>query len=171
MIEKNQFYYSEDMPSKSEQKKMWEEIRYELFMKNTVSRRSSIELRSFVYGIAFTVLIFVVTMTAIKLVPGIMFDFKGSDTEINRAYSKAANELEKSLPDFISSFDKSERTRLLLNARLEELKEINDAIKEYQQILNQSDYTKIKQERMRELYQLKIDAIYNIIQLKGDLWL
>lgn len=171
MIDKNKFYGSHDSPGKSEIKKMWNEVENSLKVEKKRFLKSALDTRSFIYGMAFTIIVFLFALAAVRFAPGIVYDNKSEDVKINRAYSRAADELEKSIPNFISTLDKSERTRELIDVRLEELKYINDAIYQYKNMLKQSDLTKIKQERLLELYQMKIDAINKIIQLKGDSWL
>lgn len=171
MIDKNKFYHGDELPGKSNRKKMWKGIEDNLRVEKKRFFKTTLDTRSFVYGMAFTIIVSIFVLAAVRFVPGIVYDNKSDDVKINRAYSKAAEELERSIPNFISTLDKSERTRELLDVRLEELNYINDAINQYKNTLRQSDLTKIKQERLLELYQMKIDAINKIIQLKGDSWL
>ena len=170
MVDKNKFYDKNDYPGKKTEKILWNNIRNSI-VDNIMNRRTVIDLKSFIYGMAFTVIISIISITAIKFVPQLFFNYKSEEVKINRAYSSAANELEKSLPNFITTLDKSERTRELLNVRLEELQYLNEAIKQYNHTLSQSDISLIKQQRLLELYQLKIDVINKIIQLKGESWL
>ena len=170
MIDKNKFYGKDDYPGNAKQKIMWNNIRNSI-LDNFANKRTVMDLRSFMFGMAFTIVIFIISIAAIRFVPQLFFNFKNEEVKINHAYSSAAEELEKSLPNFISTLDKSERTKQLLNVRMEELQYINETIKQYKHLLNQSDLSIIKQQRLLELYQLKIDAINKIIQLKGESWL
>ena len=170
MIDKTKFYSKDDYPGKTNQKIMWTNVRNSI-TDNFRNRGMVIDLRSFIYGMSFTVTIFIISIAAIRFVPQLFYNFKNEDTKINHAYSAAADELERSLPNFISTLNKSERTQQLLNVRMEELLYINDAIKQYRNSLSQSDISIIKQQRLLELYQRKIDAINKIIQLKGESWL
>ena len=170
MIDKNKFYDKNDYPGNTKQKIMWHNIRNSI-SGNFANRRTLIDLRSFMFGMAFTIIIFVISIAAVKFVPQLFLNYKNEEVKINNAYSSASDELEKSLPHFISTLDKSERTKQLLNVRMEELHYINETIKQYKYSINQTDLSIIKQQRLLELYQLKIDAINKIIQLKGESWL
>ena len=170
MIDTEKFYSNDDYPAKNEYKKIWDKISQSLFS-DQYHKKSFIDLRSFSIGVAFTTVVFLIALVSVNFVPKLFNDYKSEDVKINRTYSKVANELEKMLPDYISSLDKSERTRELLKTHLEELIYVNQAIKVYTSTFRNAENSTIEKERLLELYQLKIETINKIIQLKGEAWL
>ena len=170
MIDPKKFYTKDDYPDKVTQNKIWNNIRGSVFS-NRRSVNSFIDLRSFSFGVVFTAAVFLFAFFVIKMTQGVFSEYNPETQKVNRSYSDAANELEKVIPDYIQTLGNSERTKELLDIRLEELKNINNAINQYKTSFSQKDITKIKEQRLLQLYQLKIDAINKIIQLKGDSWL
>jgi len=171
MIDKQRFYSDEDSINNTTKKVIWKNIRKSIDKNKVPSRILVVDLRSFAYGIAFSVLILITALSAVKLYPQLFPGLRTEDVIIKNAYKSAADELEKSLPKFVNSLDESERIQELLNVRMDELNYINKAIRQYNIFVDNSDVTSIKEMRLIELYQLKIDIINRIIKLKDETWL
>ena len=170
MIGPKKYYTENDYPNNNTKNKIWNNIRNSINVESQI-HKNFVDLRSFAFGAVFTVAIFIIAFAAVKLSQGFLDSYKPEDSKLDRTYSRAAADLENMLPGYISTLDKSERTREILKVRLEELQLINDAINHYKMNQSYTDITQIEQQRLLDLYQMKIEAINKIIQLKGDSWL
>lgn len=168
MIDEKKFYTADDYPSRKTSKRIWNNINPNL---SKQKEKISIELRSFSFGVAFTFIIAVITISALDLIPRFIANQKSSDVKINRAYSSVSEQLEKLLPDYIAQLDNSERVRGQLQVHLEELSNVDQAIKMFRSTISTAGYSNLEQDKLMELYQLKIEAINKIFQIKKGSWL
>lgn len=167
MIDKKDFYGQNDYPLKPEKQKMWRRISKEL-KSESKKLLGDIELRSFIFGLAAAVIAFF-TLTGVYTTIKNLSDEKLPDqVKINNVYKKVVADFEKALP--IAS-DKTNRTVKVddwISSRHEEMKNINTAITEISNDLQQKDFSPLKQKRLRELYRLKLKIIDEIIELEGN---
>lgn len=170
MIKSEEFYSSKDHPNIFVKNKIWKDVKRS-FRKSKMKFVLGVDFKSFSFGVAFAVIVFISLVTAVNLISQFISKDEPEEVRINKAYSSAIKELERSLPEYISLLNKSESTKGLVNVRFEELEKINEAICMYKSLSKQADSSPLTQDRLRKLYQLKINAINKIIEIEGDEWL
>jgi hypothetical protein len=169
MISKDKFYTHDEKLKWFNKIKMWRRIQKEM-KKDQSKSFASLDIKSFLFGSAFTFAVIMLAVVLIRFVPELINRNQADDVKIARAYNLAVAELEKSLPRVISSINKDDGNKELLYANLGELKDIDKAIARFKSENDEHDFSPLKQERLLRFYQLKIEVINKIIMMKGDSW-
>ena len=164
MIDSDKFYGKHGELKKSAQKRIWAVIGNQVISKRRVW--GTYDLRSFSFGFA-AAFIFLFTLTGMYTVGKFVIESERPvDLKINKAYLQAINEFEKTLPK-IQTTKTSVKVDELLQAKHEELKEINVALNLYNENYSSNDLSDIKQARLRNLYRQKLEVLETIISLEG----
>ncbi len=165
MKQQNKFYERNESPDSELSKKMWNEIE-----KNIISNRKefnfTIERKSFTIGFSAAAIFVLIIFNLYAFLSNIAFNNEPEIMKINRTYSKTISRMEILLP--ASLFDENQSINLdeQLVANLENLNGVNQAINELYSDFSSQDLSLIKQERLRNLYKMKLDVLESLILME-----
>lgn len=167
MIKPEDFYSKNEYPDLSAKKHLWSKIKYAVPHEGR-KPFFNVDLRSFAFG-------FGAAFTAIFVVVGaytVFSKFVQKDepayVKINNAYSKAIDEIEKSMPQLTTASSKTYTFGDLLTKQKAKLKNIDAGIQEIKMDLSASDFSPIKQSRLADLYKMKLEIISRMITMEEN---
>jgi hypothetical protein len=167
MIDKNNFYGKDsEIPARSKAR-IWYNI------KNVIApgRKhffGGIELKSFAFGIAASVLIFFASVGIKSTINNYVDSNLSFEQQINAFYLDAISKFEKNLPTVASYNDEPGLNDDLLVVKKEQLGTVDEAIKIFNSEGNTFDKSRIKQVRLMELYKMKLQLLNEILTLEGS---
>ena len=159
-------YYQEDIPGSESKKRMWKNIKNEIKPVHNYSGYL-FDRKSFILGLgaAFVLLFAVIGMYTV--VNQLMYRNTPPNLKLNSAYLSAIKQIETTLPRGNKNTGSVEVDEYI-EIQKEELKEIDDAINSFRNEYPEHDYSKIKQDRLRQLYKLKLEVLEKIIEMEGN---
>lgn len=161
MIRPEKFYDGKDNPSMIKRKKMWRNIERGLDLR---MYQAPFHFKSFAFGMAASVILFFTSIGIYNTVQNYFDSKKPGSVKINNAYREIIYDLEKIIPAKISA--ESIAVDEFIRSRREKLENIDKGIYELQAVSRNSDFSTIKQERLRELYLMKLRIIEEIIKME-----
>lgn len=156
-----QFYQSDDTPKRSTKQRIWRSIDGVLQPRRPLFSVS--DTRSFVYGIAATFLLLLSGYGLYHMVDRFTNVDRPAELRFDAAYQSAIQEFERVLPA-ASSPSQDTRGHELFEARLQQIRLIDAAIRELRTDISRTDLSPITQARLRQLYGLKLRALLEIIE-------
>lgn len=166
MINPERFYTKEDHPDNTAKRRVWRGISQRIFP-STTPRLLIFERRSFLYGMAAS---FMVMFTVVGMYTTFTFIAERSqppEIKADRAYQKAIREFE-SVAFSVQKTSGSPMYDDLSLQRRQRLTYLDGAIDELKEGLNSHDLSPLKRQRLRELYNLKLSLLQEMIQ-QGDI--
>ncbi len=167
MIESDKFYSRGDLPDRATQHRIWQEIR-----KKIHPGKHSVLLipdrRSFFYGIAASVILYLTAVGMYHEVSSIMERSQPADVRLDHAYTTAIMEFERVIPAAAPSVKASQQSIGRKKLLEEQLQLIDRAIGEIRLETNHTDYSSLKRSRLRELYSMKLQILQKMIE-EGDI--
>jgi len=168
MIKPEEFYTMNEYPGPGEKKKLWKRV------KNSIPDRKSFPLfyfdtRSFAFGFGSAVFVLFFCMGVYTLFAKLAVKDEPAYVKINNAYSKAVDEVEKSIPHLTTaSYNKSYNLDEVLKAGKSKLNSIDAGISEIKAETGQGDYSPVRQSRLRELYKMKLEILSRMIDMEEN---
>ena len=161
MINPEDFYAGTEYPGNEKKKRMWNNINRSL-PKSHSAPFFNVDLRSFAFGfgMAFTVIFVCVGIFTVfsKYIAG----DEPAYVKINNAYSKAIEEVEKSMPR-LKQVGLQKDSEDQMAAGISRLSVIDAGIKEIKSDTKPGDFSPVKQTRLRELYKMKLEILSRLI--------
>ncbi len=167
MIKPEDFYTKNEYPDFNTKKQIWKLV-VKSIPQQVKNPLFNIDFRSFAFG-------FGAAFTAIFVCVGVFTVFskfvqkdEPAYVKINNAYSKAIDEIERSMPQLTTAGSKTYTLGDLVSKQRAKLKNINAGIQEIKSDLSPSDLSPIKQSRLAELYKLKLEIISRMITMEEN---
>jgi hypothetical protein len=162
MISPDQVYDSTDVPGDGTRKRLWRGVR-----KGLKPGRASFlripERRSFLYGMAASLILYFSAVGLLSTVSGALEGSRPHDVRLDEAYMSAIRELEKVMPTASAAGE-------YVAARRIQLSTLDDAIGVLWKEAQLGDLSPLKQQRLRQLYGMKIQILQSVIE-KGSITL
>ncbi len=164
MIRPEDFYHPGESPSATVVESVWASVRSKLERQN---RRGVylVDRRSFLYGVAATVLLTFATVGAYSLATALITSSRPESIQIDVAYENAIQDFERFVPA-VGSVAPKEQT--VLATHKDQLQSVDQAILELKKTINGTDISPLKRSRLRKLYSLKLNIIQEMIE-QGEL--
>ena len=166
MIRPEDFYRAEDLPERHEQQRMWNVIQRTLRPVSVLAMLIP-DRRSFVYGMAATVFLYLASLGAWDLVHSAIEGSQPTEVKIGKAYSEAIDAFEQVLPAVVARASAPQYSDAL-SSRMTQLRLIDAAIADLRKDTAPNDLSPLKQARLRELYSLKLRILQRMIE-NGEL--
>lgn len=166
MIDPKQFYSEEDHPDTETKKNIWEGISKRIFRSNRASM-FTFDRKSFVYGMAASFILMFTMVGMYSTFKQIVEHSQPQEIKTDKAYRSAIQEFE-SVVSSSNTTHASDGKDHLSSVRKTRLTYLNGAIDELRQDLNSHDLSPLKRQRLRELYNLKLTLLQEMLQ-KGDI--
>jgi hypothetical protein len=163
MIEPRRFYKPNDLPTPGIKKRMWREIE-----RQTSPHRASLffipDRRSFAYGMAAMVLLYLATIGGVTVVRQLIESAQPSELKVDGAYQSAISAFERVMPSVVATASKTLPASGELASRQEQLRLLDDAISDLRRQTNGTDLSPLTRERLRQLYSLKLQILQHMIE-------
>ena len=167
MIGPEKYYSKDDMPDRKTKDKMWNEIQKEIHLvKRTLFMIP--DRRSFFYGIAASILIYLSSVGIYHLISGIEERSQPMVIRLDEAYMSAISGFERVMPAITAAKAQSSQLFDQINGRKLQLKLLDEAIEELRREINHRDISPIKRSRLRNLYSMKLQILQKMIE-QGDI--
>ncbi len=167
MISQEQFYKQDDYPDIPSKKRMWKAIKQGV--RQPAASLFHIESRrSFLYGIAATVLLYFTSVGVYTTMKQSIEKGKPQAIRFSEAYRAAIEDFESVVPQFVNSGSINEQERSYIQVRKEQLSKIDAAIKSFQEEHGGADVSPLIQQRLRQLYSMKLQVLQQLID-KGEI--
>jgi hypothetical protein len=166
MIDPAKFYSEKDLPDSGTKKRLWNGISERLFASKRF-RLFDFDRKSFLYGMAAS---FILMFTIVGIYSTTIYIAERSqprEIKTDRAYQTAIREFE-SVAFSVRKTSGSPMLDDLALQRQQRLTYLNGAIDELKEGLNSHDLSPLKRQRLRELYNLKLTLLQEMIQ-QGDI--
>jgi hypothetical protein len=167
MIKPEDFYSKNEYPDSGKRESMWKRVRVSLPHERRIPL-INIDFRSFAFGFGAAFTVIFVCVGIFTLFSKVIQKEEPAYVRINNAYSKAIDEIEKTMPQFITAGSKSYSFDDLIKTQKTKLKNVNAGIQEIKMDLGSSDFSPIKQSRLAELYKMKLEIISKMITMEEN---
>lgn len=157
----DQFYRDDDHPARSTKQRIWRSIESVLQPRQPLLSIS--DTRSFAFGIAASFLLLFSGYGVYHMVERVVAGDRPAELQFDAAYQSAIQEFERVLP-VASGPSADDPEKELLEARLQQIRLIDAAIKELRTDIARTDLSPVTQSRLRQLYGLKLRALLEIIE-------
>lgn len=165
MIDPEEFY-KYDSPDANSKHRMWRTIENEI-KPIRIHSGYFFDRRSFAMGMGAALIIIFAAIGVYTVINQLVYINTPTNLKLNSAYLSAIKQIETTMPrgnNITGSVEVDEYIAI----QKEELKEIDEAINSFHDEYPEHDYSKIKQERLRQLYKLKLDVLEKIIEMEGN---
>jgi hypothetical protein len=163
MIEPRQFYTPNDLPPPASKKRMWQGIKREIS-----PRRASLlfiaDRRSFAYGMAAMVLLYLATVGGVTVVKQLVERAQPAELKVDGAYESAISAFERVMPSVVATASKTPPEPGRLASRQEQLRLLDAAISDLRRQTNGVDLSPLTRERLRQLYSIKLQILQQMIE-------
>ncbi|MEK6755921.1 MAG: hypothetical protein AABZ02_07200 [Bacteroidota bacterium] len=167
MIKPDQFYTSDDQPTEAGRKRMWQAIESEI-APHRATFLSIADKRSFAYGMAAAVLLYLSGVGALTVVRQLIENSQPTVVKVDNAYRSAITEFERVVPYVTATTSQSQQMAGELSSRKEQIRLIDAAITELRLQTNENDISPVKRERLRQLYSMKLQILQQMIE-RGEI--
>jgi hypothetical protein len=168
MIKPEEFYSQNEYPTSSAKKNLWKNIEMGI-PKEKKAPFFNVDLRSFAFGIGTAFTLILVCVGVFTLYSGIAEKDEPAYVKINNAYSKAIDEVEKTIPNLTTAgYSSSYSLDEMINAGKSKLKNIDAGIEEIKSDAGPNDFSPVKQSRLRSLYKMKLDILSRMIDMEEN---
>lgn len=157
------FYRESDHPTPQDKKRMWNRI--EAAVRPPTGLRIA-DRGSFVYGMAASLLLLFSAYGVYHAVQHVTETRTPAALRFEEAYRSAIDGFEDVLPAAINAAD-PDRAPGITDMQRQRLALIDAAIREMQADVNRTDLSPLKRSHLRQLYILKLQAMFDIIE-RGD---
>lgn len=164
MIQRKRFYRPEENLTPNEKTKMWSNIKQHI--STGENEFPFIHWRSFSFGVAAVIILFFTVLGAGHFFNEIMYGEQPEIVKVNQAYESAIKNFEKLLPENFVTAGYEINIDEEMSSKIEKLSTIDEAINEMNSAISTKDHSKIKQKRLLDLYQMKLNVIEEIIELE-----
>lgn len=168
MIKPEEFYSQNEYPPSSAKKNLWKNIEKGI-PKEKKAPFFNVDLRSFAFGIGAAFTLIFVCVGVFTLYSRIAEKDEPAYVKINNAYSKAIDEVEKTIPNLTTAgYSSSYSLDEMINAGKSKLKNIDAGIEEIKSDAGPNDFSPVKQSRLRSLYKMKLDILSRMIDMEEN---
>ncbi len=157
----DRFYRDDDNPTRSAKRRIWRSIDGVVRPRRPLLSVS--DTRSFGFGIAASFLLLFSGYGLYHIVDRFVAVDRPAELRFDAAYQSAIQEFERVLP-VASGPSYDDPAKELLEARLQQIRLIDAAIRELRTDIARTDLSPITQARLRQLYGLKLRALLEIIE-------
>jgi hypothetical protein len=166
MIKSGEFYSGNEYPDSNMKNNLWKSISKAL-PKEKNAPFFNIDFRSFAFGIGTAFTLIFVCVGVFTLFSKIAEKDEPAYVKINNAYSKAIDEVEKTIPHLTTaSAHSSYSLDEMVNAGKSKLKNIDAGILEIKSDAGPNDFSPVKQSRLRDLYKMKLEILSRMIDME-----
>lgn len=162
MINPEEFHNNEDQLTPQRRARMWQRIEGEIDQKGKLFFIP--DRRSFVYGIAASILLYFAGTGIISTIRSAAADARPDVIRFDEAYRSAIQQFEHVVPAVDSRTGGDQRSADYVSARKEQLQKLNLAIDEMRTEMRAGDLSQLKQKRLRQLYGLKLQVLQEMIE-------
>lgn len=166
MISPEDFYEAADHPAPEVRRKLWKMIERQLPHKRPPLFIIP-DRRSFIFGIAASVVLYLASMGAIQVVRQTSERSQEPALKLDRAYQSAIRELESVVPHFAMQAKSADRSGQVASWE-QQLGLVSTAITDLRHEIETKGPSTIKLTRLRELYTLKLQVLQSMIE-HGDM--
>jgi hypothetical protein len=163
MIDAGKFYTHDDLPERSAKFRMWANIKKEI-QQSKYSASYVVDKRSFVWGVAASVIIYFTSVGVYTTVRQSMQNSRPQVVKFDAAYQSAINEFERVVPQTVSNSAADPNTKNFITIRKEQLSKIDEAIAGLRSESAGADLSSLKQKKLRELYGMKLKVLQEMIE-------
>ncbi len=167
MIKPEDFYSEKDYPREGIKNRMWKDIKGTLPSEKRMPV-VNFDSRSFAFGFGAAFAFIFICVGAFTIFSKIVAKDEPAYVKVNNAYSKAIDEVEKSIPGLSTASANSYSLDERLNAGRTKLKSIDAGILEIKQDAGPADFSPVKQSRLRELYKMKLEILTRMIDMEEN---
>lgn len=168
MIKPEEFYSKKEYPDAVAKKNLWKSISNAI-PKEQKAPFFNIDLRSFAFGIGTAFALIFVCVGVFTLYSGMAEKDEPAYVKINNAYSKAIDEVEKTIPNLTTAgYSSSYSLDEMVNAGKSKLRNIDDGIRQIKSDAGPNDFSPVKQSRLRNLYKMKLDILSRMIDMEEN---
>ena len=164
MITPEEFYSTEDRPTPSAKRSMWQAIDQTLPEKRKVPLFAIPDRRSFVYGMAASFVLYLAGVGAFNLIKQNMEAAQPAELRVNNAYQSAIKEFESIVPAALDRAGENRREQGKIQSREQQLTLLNEAINGLRSDIERVGPSPIKSSRLRELYSMKLQILQSMIE-------
>jgi hypothetical protein len=162
MIHPDKFYKPDELPDKRTQQRLWRGIEKQIRRTRPILAFVR-DARSFAYGIAATVLLYLSAVGAITIVKDSIENAQPAVVQVDQAYQSAIKAFEQIMPQLVSSPRAEPENGGELLARKDQIHMIDKAIEELRQETRNNDLSPMKRTRLRQLYSIKLQILIDMI--------
>lgn len=166
MIEPKDFYFEHEKMTADQKRRVWSRIRRNLKSKNL--SLFSIEFRSFAFGFAASLLLLFAALGIFSLIQNSVYENQPDVIKLNNIYKQTISEMEQILP----SQNRLRNASIIVDEKIagkkDKLANLNQAINEINSESRFELYTSLKQERLLNLYKMKLQVIEDIISIEEN---
>lgn len=162
MIHPDKFYRNDELPDERTRQRLWKGIQKRV--RRTRPLPSFVrDARSFGYGIAATVLLYLSAVGALTIVKDAVQNSQPAVVQVDQAYQSAIKAFEQIMPRLASTTQSEPDRGGELLARKDQIHMIDKAIEEFRRETNNSDLSPMKRTRLRQLYSMKLQILIDMI--------
>lgn len=165
MIKPEDFYSENEYPATNSRKRMWGKIQKSL-PRDSAAPFFNVDLRSFSFGFGMAFTVIFVCVGIFTLFSKFVSQDEPAYVKINNAYSKAIEEVENSIPQLKAVAANQAGNGSRIDAGKSKLSVIDAGIKEIQSDSGPGDFSPVKQNRLRELYKMKLEILSRMIDME-----
>lgn len=167
MIKPDEFYSKNEYPDFNSKKLLWKRIKRGIPMERKVPV-FNIDLKSFSFGFGAAFAAILICIGGYTIFSRIVEKDEPAYVKINNAYSKAIEEVEKTVPHLTTASARSYSLDEMVNAGKNKLNIIDAGIREIKSDSGPSDFSPVKQNRLRELYKMKLEMLSRMIDMEEN---
>ncbi|MBI3585735.1 MAG: hypothetical protein HY088_01230 [Ignavibacteriales bacterium] len=157
-----EYYQPNDLPDNTTKSILWHAIEKEI-APHRFSLFAINDKRSFAYGIAAALVLYLSTVGAFTLIKQLIENGQPSVVQVDKAYQSAIYEFEKVMPR-VTTISGSPQNSDVLLARKDQLKLLDTAINEFKSETQNTDLSPLKRTKLRQLYSLKLQILQQMIE-------
>ncbi len=159
----DEFYRNADLPTPKAQDRMWNAIENEISGKQNGRAVFFLHKRSFIYGIAASIVLMLATFGAYSGIERSLANSRPDDVKYDVAYRSAIKELEKVVPAVEKTVVNTPNADIL-ETRKEQIAMLDTEISILQRDSKRGDLSGLKQSKLRQLYRQKLAILQEMIE-------
>ena len=167
MIKPEEFYTKNEYPDFRIKQHIWKRVKKSIPHEGKIPV-FNIDFRSFAFGFGAAFTVIFVCVGVFTVFSKFVQKDEPAYVKINNAYSKAIDEIEKSMPQLTTASSKTYTLGDLVSKQRAKLKNIDAGIQEIKSDISSSDLSPIKQSRLAELYKLKLEILNKMITMEEN---
>ncbi|HAL57216.1 MAG TPA: hypothetical protein DCP63_12295 [Bacteroidetes bacterium] len=164
MIRPDEFYKPDEHLDRPTKRRIWISIQKRIPAKRPLLFFIN-DRRSFAYGMAATVLVYLASVGAITVARRTIENAQPTAIQVDKAYQTAISEFERFVPSVASapSYNQIPKQGELV-ARNDQLRMLDEAIVALRNETNGNDVSPMKRSRLRQLYSMKLHILQQMIE-------
>ncbi len=166
MIDPKEFYFEHEKMTADQKRRVWNRISKNL--KSKISTKFIIEFRSFAFGFASSLMLLFAALGIFSLIQNRLYENQPDVMRLNNIYKQTISEMEEILP----SQNKLRNASIIVDEKIagkkDKLANLNQAINEINSESRFELYSSLKQDRLLNLYRMKLNVIEEIISIEEN---